>query len=95
MREEDFLAELRRLLEILEIEVRSCQSSIQTIDGGLCKIGNRKVLFLNESVSPAAQVRIICRSLRREDLSTLFVLPALRERIVESTLKKEAKRRGS
>lgn len=81
VKDEDMLRELHRALQHLEIEVRLCDGAS---DGGLCRLGGRSVLFLNKMSSPSSQISVICRALQRKDLSNIFLLPALRQRLKQS-----------
>ncbi len=78
MTDRDLRRELLALLPRLEIEVRFTGGEFE---GGLIRLGDRRVLILNPAISYRKQVELICAALRREDLSQLFVLPALRARL--------------
>lgn len=78
MTDRDLRRELLALLPRLEIEVRFTSGEFE---GGLIRLGDRRVLILNPAISYQKQADLICAVLRREDLSQLFVLPALRARI--------------
>lgn len=78
MTDREIRRELLTLLPRLDIEVRVTGGEF---DSGLISLRGRRVLILNPSVSDRRQVELLCRALSREDLSRIFVLPAIRARI--------------
>ena len=78
MTDRDIQRELLALLPRLDIELRSTGGEFE---GGLVRLRGRRVLFLNPSLSERRQIELLCSVLGREDLSRLFVLPAVRSRI--------------
>lgn len=49
--------------------------------GGLCRVKDQDRFILNRTLPVSQQVGILCRDLSTVDLSSIFVLPVLRERI--------------
>ncbi|MFZ0428116.1 MAG: hypothetical protein WAO20_08355 [Acidobacteriota bacterium] len=78
MTDRDLQRELLALLPRLDIELRHTGGDLE---GGLVCLRGRRVLFLNPSLSESRQLDILCRILGREDLSRLFLLPAVRARL--------------
>ena len=74
MTDRDLQRELLALLPRLDIELRHMGGDME---GGLVCLRGRRVLFLNPSLSESRQLDLLCR----EDLSRLFLLPAVRARL--------------
>ena len=72
------LEELRRLTESLGIEIRRTQGEFV---GGICSLNGKRVFFLNEALPRGKMVELFCHELARQDLSRIFVLPAVRMRL--------------
>jgi hypothetical protein len=82
MKDRDLRRELLGLLPRLDIEMRFIHGEFE---GGLITLRGRRVLYLNPSLSERRQVELLCTILRGEDLSHLFILPAVRTRIEAQT----------
>jgi hypothetical protein len=78
MTDRDLRRELLALLPRLDIEVRFTNGEFE---GGLIHLRGRRFLYLNPTLSVKRQVEVLCSVLVREDLSRLFILPAVRARI--------------
>ncbi len=73
----------------LRIEIRSEEGEFE---GGLCRLGSRQVVFVNRRLSPAGKAGVLARSLGQQDLSSVFILPAVREYIDRSGAKEKNSR---
>lgn len=49
--------------------------------GGLCRVKEENVLIINKKNSLQKKITILARELSAVDLSTIYILPKLRERI--------------
>jgi hypothetical protein len=49
--------------------------------GGIYRFRDRTVFLINSSLSTSQAVTVFCRELARQDLSRVFILPAIRELI--------------
>lgn len=84
MDERELLKALEKLASQFRIEIRSEEGEFE---GGLCRFGSRQVVFVNPRLSPAGKAGVLARSLGQQDLSSLFILPAVREYIERSGAK--------
>ena len=48
---------------------------------GVCRIGDRRVILLDRTLSPADHVEVLCAALTGQDLESVFLSPALRARL--------------
>ncbi len=78
MSDAELLEELEGVMQQLGIELRLEKGEF---NGGLCRIGGRPVFLLNRKLAPSSRLRILCRHLSRLDLSTVYLLPAVRDRL--------------
>lgn len=78
MSDAELLEELENVMQELGIELRLENGEF---NGGLCRIGERPVFLLNRKLPPARRLQILCHYLSRLDLSTLYLLPAVRDRL--------------
>lgn len=83
MEDRELLEQLEDLARGLGIELRGGEGEFT---GGLCRVGEKKILFLNSCLSPPLRIQILCRELSRFELSHLFLLPAVRQRIEAEAL---------
>lgn len=74
----ELLGELERLAGRLDIELRPGNGEF---NGGICSIHGKKVFIVNTQLTTQQTVQIFCRELSRLDLSGVFVLPAIRQRL--------------
>ena len=82
MSDAELLRELETVMQELGIELRLENGEF---NGGLCRIGERPVFLLNRKLPPAKQLQILCHYLSRLDLSTVYLLPAVRNRLEMET----------
>jgi hypothetical protein len=76
----DYLIELARRLGF---EIR--EEWLDGTGGGACVIKGQRILFVDQSLSPADRVDQIARSLRgSEELAKIYVLPEAREVLGEA-----------
>jgi hypothetical protein len=78
MEDSELVARLSEIAFRMEIDVRLVPGEFS---GGGCRVKGNKVLLLNSSMPPRRLVEVLCRELAREDLSGIFVLPAVRDLI--------------
>ena len=78
MSDAELLKELETVLQALGIELRFENGEF---NGGLCRIGGRPVFLINRKLPPARRLQILCPYLSRLDLSTVYLLPAVRSRL--------------
>lgn len=74
----ELLDQLQDLTHRLGIEVRMRSGEFT---GGICRVQGQKILFINAALSTEKRIEVFCRELSRLDLSGVFVLPALRDRL--------------
>ncbi len=80
MRNTELLSKLEEIVGQLGLELRWDEGDFT---GGICRLGDRKILVLNRSLPTFEKIRVLCRNLSHTDLSKIFVLPAIREQIVQ------------
>ena len=81
MKDAELLEQLEEIVRQLGIELVWDDGEFR---GGICRVEGKQ-LFLMNRVSPAAQkVEILCRELSSLDLSQLFILPRVRQRIEQA-----------
>jgi hypothetical protein len=86
------LAQLLNLVEALEIQIRYEsleEGETSFFAGGLCRIGDRSVFFLNAKATKAEQIRALARGLGRFDLSQVYLKPAVRDLLEDSRQNKD------
>ena len=74
----ELFAEFKSLLTQLGIDLRVEKGNFK---GGMCRVGDSCVCLLNGNTSLHARLKLIDQLLYEKDLSSLFVLPAVRDRI--------------
>lgn len=79
MQDSEVLLKLEEILNELGLELRWEEGDFT---GGICRLGERKLFLMNRSLPTFEKIRVLCRDLSHADLSGIFVLPAIRERIV-------------
>lgn len=77
MNDARILQELEALAEQLGVEVR--HESLAGPRGGLCRVGNRDLIFIDRDLSPAERVELFSQALSRLPLDNVFVAPAVRQ----------------
>lgn len=78
MEDAKILEQLQVLIPKLGIELKETEGEFT---GGLCQVKGQRVLLVNSSLAVGKVVDIICRELARQDLSHIFILPAVRKKI--------------
>ncbi len=79
MHNAELLSKLEEIVGQLGFELRWDEGDFT---GGICRLGDRKILVMNRSLPTFEKIRILCQNLSQADLSKIFVLPAIREQIV-------------
>ncbi len=79
MRNAELLSKLEEIVGQLGLELRWDEGDFT---GGICRLGDRKILVMNRSLPTFEKIRVLCLNLSHADLSKIFVLPAIREQIV-------------
>ncbi|GAG18134.1 unnamed protein product, partial [marine sediment metagenome] len=72
------LQELENLATRLDIAVRYEDGDF---NGGLCRIKDEQVIFVNKKLSPEKKVTLLAQELAKLDLNNMYILPNLRDRI--------------
>lgn len=75
------LSHLEALAESLEINVRyeDLEGETAFTPGGLCRIKNQYVIFVNDSAPIKEKTQTLAKALRRFDFTRVYVKPALRD----------------
>jgi hypothetical protein len=75
------LSHLEALAESLEINVRyeDLEGETDFASGGLCRIKNQYVVFVNDRASIKEKIQTLAKGLIRFDLTRVYVKPALRD----------------
>lgn len=76
MKAEALLQAFENLAQELGIEVRYEKGDFE---GGLCRVGDRRFLIINDALPPRKQLTILAREMRTLELNHIHVLPALRK----------------
>jgi hypothetical protein len=79
--DQTLLLHLEALADALGVEVRHepLEDEAAFCPGGLCRIGDRKLLILNTLAPLGQRLTIMAGALKRFNLGTVYVKPALRE----------------
>jgi hypothetical protein len=80
VKDDELLENLQALTDRLGITILRKEGDFV---GGIYRFRDQKVFLINSSLSTAEKITIFCRELAGQDLSKVFVLPAIRE-IIES-----------
>ena len=78
MTDEEVLDELQALTDQLGIRLLRREGDFK---GGIYRLRDERTCRINTSLSTSEAIAILCRELARQDLSNLFVLPAIRQLI--------------
>lgn len=78
MEEKKLLAQLEEIAAQLDIELRWDDGKFT---GGSCRLRNKRVLLINRSLPTFLKIEVLCRELSESDLSGIFILPAIREKL--------------
>jgi len=81
MSPEHVLDQLEALASALDIEVR--YTTLQS-DGGLCRVGRRRVLMVNRRLPVLERIDLLARTLPLDELDNVFIPPAVRRVIEEA-----------
>jgi DNA-binding cell septation regulator SpoVG len=81
MKEEEILSGLEKLVESLSIQLRYEKGDFA---GGYCVLKDKRMMIVNHSQSPATRIKVLARALAEMNLDDIFVVPALREVIMEA-----------
>ena len=87
--DEELLENLQALTDRLGIRILKKKGDFE---GGLYRLRDQTVFLINTSQSTAEKIRLFCRELACLDLSSVFVLPALREKIERNHRHRESRR---
>ncbi len=81
MDETAILSHLEALAQGLEIKVRyeNLESETSFPSGGLCRLGNQQVIFVNERAPVREKIQTLAKALMRFDLNRVYIKPALRD----------------
>ncbi len=81
MDETSVLDHLEALAYSLEIQVRYERLDSETAfpGGGLCRVKGKRYIIVNSGATTAEKVRTLIRALKRFDLSSIYLRPALRD----------------
>ena len=80
MQNAELLSKLEEVVDQLGLELRWDEGDFT---GGICRLGNKKILVMNRSLPTFEKIRVLCQNLSTADLSKIFVLPAIREQIAQ------------
>jgi prepilin-type processing-associated H-X9-DG protein len=83
MKEEEVLSGLEKLVESLSIQLRYEKGDFA---GGYCVLKDKRMMIVNSALSPAQRIKVLASELAQMNLEEVFVLPALREAIMEGTI---------
>ena len=87
MKEEEILSGLEKLVESLSIQLRYEKGDFA---GGYCVLKEKRMLIVNSALSPAMRIKVLARELATMNLDDVFVVPALRDVIMEASTSREA-----
>jgi hypothetical protein len=80
VKDEELLDNLQALTDQLGIRLLKKEGEFK---GGIYRLKGQQVFLINSSLSISETISIFCRELAFQDLSGVFVLPAIRE-LIES-----------
>jgi len=69
------------LIQNLSIDLRYEKGDFT---GGLCKMGTKSVLIINNKLPVESKIKVMANELNRLDLEQIYIRPALRD-IIESS----------
>ena len=76
------LRQLEQLARKLGVEVRyeplTEKDELLSPRSGYCRLHGHQLIILDSSLAPVQQCRVLATELRRFDLSSIFVVPAVR-----------------
>ena len=78
MKDAELLEELEEIIRQLGIELVWDDGEFR---GGICRVEGKQLFLMNRVLPSAQKVEILSRELSSLDLSQLFILPRVRQRI--------------
>jgi len=78
VKDEELLDNLQALTDQLGIILLRKEGEFK---GGIYRLRDQQVFLINPSLSTSEKISVFCRELAYQDLSGVFVLPAIRELI--------------
>lgn len=81
MKEDEILLGLEKLVESLSIQLRYEKGDFA---GGYCVLKDQRMMIVNSSLSPAMRIKVLAHELAAMPLDNIFIMPALREVIMEA-----------
>jgi len=88
MDDQQLLQELENLAARLGIAVRYDEGDFK---GGLCRIKSDRIIIIQKRLTVEGKVSALARELGTLDLSSIYILPKLRERIYNEAIDSERK----
>ena len=77
MKSEQIIGELERLARRMGIDVR--YEKMGKLRGGLCRVEDKLILFINKSLTPQSQIEVFVEELKNQDWRQHFVVPEVRK----------------
>lgn len=84
MTNESILEELENISTKLGLVVRYEKGDFA---GGLCRVIDEKYIIVNKKLSAEKKINLIARELSKLDIENVFILPAVKEIILENSEK--------
>jgi hypothetical protein len=83
MNETIMLDHLEQIAAKLGVDIRyeNLGRTYSKSDGGYCKLSGKEMILINRKQSRQAKIRVLARSLKRLDLNSVFIPPAVRAAI--------------
>ncbi len=75
MKPQNILQSFETLIHNLSIDLRYEKGDFT---GGLCKVGNKEVLIVNNKLPIEGKINVMARELNRLNLEQIYIRPALR-----------------
>ena len=81
MKDAELLEQLEEIVRQLGIELVWDDGEFR---GGICRVEGRQLFLMNRILPSSQKVEILCRELSSLDLSQIFILPRVRQRIEQA-----------
>ncbi len=81
MKDSELLAQLEEVIRQLGIELVWDDGEFR---GGICRVEGKQLFLMNRVLPGSQKVEILCRELSYLDLSQIFILPRVRQRIEQA-----------
>jgi hypothetical protein len=83
MNEVTMLEHLEQIAARLGVDIRyeNLGHTYARSEGGYCKLSGKEMILVNRRQSNQAKIRVLARSLKRLDLNSIFIPPAVRAAI--------------